>query len=344
MRMDNGKEPQEMNCLSTEKATQSPEEHIGRQVAGVRVVSAEDMPALSEIEETKGDYIIDGGILGKQEKAITYARPKHLKTMLELWKALCIATEKPFFDYQVKQGAVLYIGMEDTLYKLSNRVTKMKKHFPPAPNFDFTVLAPDNRNIPQIESLIKELKPTVLIIDPLTNLLKKEDKKEDVDALLKQLDILIGEYGISVILIHHARKGIQEETLESMRGSSVFTGWADTICKIVRVDSSKTKIRLDFESRHAIEEVDSLKLKFDRPECSFVEDALKLGEIQRKIREGLRENGGEMLLAGLKVELEDEASTRTIERAIKDMPDVTADIDSKDKRKRVLKLDLGGNN
>jgi len=346
MSMDNGQEPQEMNCLSTEKATQNPEDYIGRQVAGVLVVSAEEMPALSEIEETKGDYIVDGGILGKQEKAITYAHPKHLKTMLELWKALCIATGKPFFDYQVKQGAVLYIGMEDTLYKLSNRVTKMKKHFPPAPNFNFSVLTPDQRNVPQIESLIKEIKPNVVILDPLTNLLPKEDKKEDADALLKQLDGLIVQYGISIILIHHARKGSHEETMDGMRGSSVFRGWADTNCRIDRVDSSTTKIKLEFESRHAMEELDLLKLKFNRQECSFAEDAPLLGEIQKKIREKLRKAGGEMLLANLKVELEDEVSTstRTIERAIKDMVDVMVEIDPEDRRKRVLKLDLSGDN
>lgn len=157
-----------------------PEDILGHTVAGIQVVSPEEMPALSQIQEAKGDYVVAGGILGKQEKAITYSQPKHLKTMLEIWKGMCIATGKPFFDYEVKQGSVLYIGMEDTLPKLSNRVAKMKVHFPSMNEFNFAVLPHDKRHIMHVEGLIKELRPAATIVDPLTNLLRKEDKKEDV--------------------------------------------------------------------------------------------------------------------------------------------------------------------
>jgi RecA-family ATPase len=231
------------------KDTSSDGEHpVGEMVSGMWVVSGEDMPALSAYQEAKGDYIIAGGILGKQEKRITYAHPKHLKTMLEIWKGMCIATATPFFGYPVKQGRVLYVGMEDTLPKLSNRVEKMKQHFPPIDESKFTVLPTDKRNMLAIEALIIQLKPDVVMIDPLTNLLKREDKKEDVESLLKELDRLIEQYEISIILIHHARKG-KGETLDSMRGSSALTGWADTICRIDRRGNNKYKIKLDFEWR-----------------------------------------------------------------------------------------------
>jgi hypothetical protein len=311
---------------------------IGERIAGAWVVSGEDMPALSAIQETQGDYIISGGILGKQEKAITYAHPKHLKTMLEFWKGMCMATGTPFFDYQVKQGRVVYIGMEDTLPKLSNRFTKMKQHFPPLNDFVLTVLETGKRSVMQIESLIFELKPSAVIIDPLTNLLKKEDKKEDVEALLKQFDGLIERYSVSIILIHHARKG-KGETLESMRGSSALTGWADTICRIERRDNSKDRIKLDFECRHAVYEVEQLKLNFRREDCCFEEDATLVDDLQKKIEYKLISVGGQVTLAELKVQLEDEASLRTIERAIKGMHQVRIELDPQDRRKRIVKLD-----
>lgn len=330
----------EMGQNPDSKITSSDTEHpVGEMVSGMWVVSGEDMPALSAYQEAKGDYIIAGGILGKQEKRITYAHPKHLKTMLEIWKGMCIATGTPFFGYQVKQGRVLYVGMEDTLPKLSNRVEKMKQHFPPIDEFKFTVLPIDKRILLAIEALIIQLKPDVVMIDPLTNLLKREDKKEDVESLLKGLDQQIEKYGISLILIHHARKG-HGETLESMRGSSALTGWADTICRIDRRGNNKYKIKLDFECRHAAEEVEPINLNFRIEDCYFEEDTTLAGELQKEIRQELATAGGQMPLSVIKDKLEDKASSRTIERAINGMPDVIEEFDATDKRKRILRLNL----
>ncbi|MFC1918611.1 AAA family ATPase [Chloroflexota bacterium] len=323
----------------SDKAPLNAKEFVGEHVAGVWVVSGEDMPVLSTIEESQGNYIISGGILGEKEKAITYAHPKHMKTMLEIWKAMCIATGTAFFDYPTKPGRVIYIGMEDSLPKLSNRVAKMKKHFPSIHESSFTVLPTGMRSIPAIESLIIKIKPKVIIVDPLANLLKREDKKEDVESLLKEFDRLIEQYGISIIIIHHSRKG-KGETLESMRGSSALPGWADTICRIERRDQSKVKVKLDFESRHAVEEVDSLKLNFRREDCCFEEDTSLTSGLQKQIRQELIVAGGQMPLSELKLKLEDEASMRTIERAIKSMSDIQLEFDIVDRRKRIVKLDL----
>lgn len=312
---------------------------VGQMVAGIWVVSGEDMPTLAEYQEKRGDYVVEGGILGRQEKAITYADPKHLKTMVELYKGMCIATGTPFFGYPIKQGRVLYVGMEDTLPKLSKGVNAMKQHFPPIGQFQFTVLETDKRKVPEIEKLIVALTPTVVMIDPLGNLLKREDKKEDVEALLLQLDRLIEVYGISIVLIHHARKQ-KGETLESMRGSSALTGWADTICRIQRRDGKKDRIKLDFESRHAVEDLEPLKLNFNRTGCTFEEDVTLLIAMQSAIRQELLAVGGSMPMSDLVVKLEERASTRTIQRAVNAMPEVEEVLDSTDKRKRIVRLTL----
>lgn len=332
-------ERDERNNSQLEKPSFDTSKSVGEEIAGVWVVSGEDMPVLSTLEESQGNYIISGGILGEKEKAITYAHPKYMKTMLEIWKAMCIATGTPFFDYPVKQGRVVYIGMEDSLPKLSNRVAKMKKHFPPIHESRFTVLPTGMRNIIAIETLITKLQPKVIIVDPLTNLLKREDKKEDVESLLKEFDKLIEQYNLSIIIIHHARKG-KGETLESMRGSSALPGWADTICRIQRRDNSKTRIKLDFECRHAVEEVEQLKLNFSREEGLFVEDTTLVGDLQSKIQQALLAASGQMPLSELKVKLEEEGSLRSIERAVKGMATVRIEMDSEDRRKRILKLDL----
>lgn len=312
---------------------------VGQVVAGMWVVSGEDMPRLADYQEERGDYVVGGGILGVQEKAITYADPKHLKTMVELHKGMCIATGTPFFGYPVKQGRVLYVGMEDTLPKLSKRVNAMKRRFPPIGQFQFTILESDKRSMQEIEKLIVALQPMVVMVDPLGNLLKREDKKEDVEAVLLQLDRLIEVYGTSIVLIHHARKQ-KGETLDSVRGSSALTGWADTICRIQRRDGKKDRIRLDFESRHAVEELEPLRLNFVRKDCAFEEDATLLDATQAAIRQELLAAGGSIPMSDLCDKLDEKASTRTIQRAVGAMADVEEVVDSKDRRKKILRLTL----
>jgi hypothetical protein len=124
-----------------------------------------------------------------------------------------------------------------------------------------------------------------------------------------------------------------------MRGSSALPGWADTICKIDRVNKNKNKIRLDWESRHAEEDIDNLVLNFDKAKCSFTEDSGLLQYLQQKIRELLA--NGSMPLSEIVDELSDEASQRSIEKAINDMEDIQVTIDPKDKRKRILSLIAG---
>ena len=53
----------------------------------------------------------------------------------------------------------------------------MKQHFPPLHESKFTVLPTGMRSILAIESLIIKINPKVIIVDPLANLLKREDKK-----------------------------------------------------------------------------------------------------------------------------------------------------------------------
>ena len=114
-----------------------------------------------------------------------------------------------------------------------------------------------------------------------------------------------------------------------------------TICRIDRRDHNKVKIKLDFEARHAMQEVDTLKLNFRREDCYFEEDISLTGELQKTIRDELIKAGGQMPLSELKQNLEDEASLRTLERAIKSMLDIQLEFDPNDRRKRIVKLDIG---
>lgn len=291
---------------------------------------------------TNRPSLIAGGIMGREEKRITYALPKHLKTMEAMWEGFHIANGRSYLDFNVTQGKVLYIGLEGTLVKLRPRIIKMMENFPQESwdNFQFMLLKPGERNVQRVRELIEEHKPDLTIIDPLTNLLKKEDKKEDVEGLLDELDNLIETHHTAIHIIHHARKSRgREETLENMRGSTALPGWADCICRVSRVNNKKDKIRLSWETRYGEEELEDMALNFDRDRCSFNEDASKLPTIQTDIHHmgvQARIKGERLYISKIKEELEDKASERTIEKAIHSMEGVSVRIDEADHRKRYL--------
>ena len=303
----------------------------------------EDLPQTT----TSRPSHIAGGIMGHEEKRITYALPKHLKTMEAMVEGFHIAGGRSYLGFDVTQGKVLYIGLEGTLVKLRARIVKMMQNFPEESwgNFRFVILRPGERNVGRIEELIREHKPDLTIIDPLTNLLKKEDKKEDVDGLLNELDRLIDNCHTAIHIIHHAKKSRgREETLENMRGSTALPGWADCICRVSRVNNNKDKIRLSWETRYGEEELEDVVLNFDREKCSFSEDAGKLLGIRTDIARLMAEAGakGERLyISKVKEELEDKASERTIEKAINSLEGIAVRIDEIDRRRRYLEW---GNN
>jgi predicted ATP-dependent serine protease len=102
---------------------------------------------------------------------------------------------------------------------------------------------------------IEKVQPDVLIIDPVYKF--TSDSSESV--LLRftdNMDYLIQHYGLSLILVHHARKPGTTPTGEEInQGGSELRGpvleqWADGIIRITGELNSYDRT-LDFELRHA---------------------------------------------------------------------------------------------
>jgi len=307
------------------------------------VFSGRELIELEPSPEEARPALIDGGIMGERERRITYGMPKHHKTNVALWEAFHIASGSDYLGYNVSQGRVLYIGFEGNIHKLKKRIKKMTANFPDEclDNMHLTVLVAKERDLMQIESLMPEFRPAITIIDPLGRLLRKEDKKEDVESTLNAFDRMIESYGTAIHLIHHANKG-KQESLENMRGSTALPAWADTICRVARVNKLKDKVKLTWENRYAEEELEDMVLNFNRKECSFKEDITKVVGLQSQIISMLLQanaSGKRLYLSEVIVALDDRASDRTISKAINSIEEIEVDFDEADRRKRYLKGD-----
>jgi RecA-family ATPase len=107
-----------------------------------------------------------------------------------------------------------------------------------------------------LRTKISELRPEVVIVDPLVKFhYKDENSSSEMARILNRLRELIEDFGISIILIHHMGKN-EEGTA---RGSSAILGEYDAYIQIARGDLTQ---KIKFDLRHT-EPREDLQIRFN---------------------------------------------------------------------------------
>jgi hypothetical protein len=235
------------------------------------------------------------------------AKPKMRKSFFVLDLAICVSMEQDFLSLQTKQGAVLYVTLEDDSQRIQERSRLM---FPQhvadwqwADTLHFTYDCPrmDEGGLEAISNwhhdMIKDgHRPCFIAIDvfqrirPRTQ--KGQDKYEvDYDAV-GQIKTLSATLDTPIILVHHARKMDGTDTLDVVSGSQGIAGAADNIF-IIRKDKQGDMI---FEVLGRDVEPVTLLASFD--DCRWRVDDYEYEPMtrdQRQIKDFLQENGEKSL-------------------------------------------------
>lgn len=244
--------------------------------------------SLREILDQPPNYpktLVGGGLLYANTRMIIYGRYKSFKSMLSMDLAFALASGTSWlgFDSSPLGGSkVLYLQLElsEPLFRsrlsktwsfremlmegdLQKEVSERNLHF----WTQHWLKIDQPQGVAIIDHYLEEIRPDVLIIDPLYkvvtgNLLTVLDMQKLVDAL----DILIGKYGCSIILISHTRKGVMdmgEWGSDDLIGSFVFSAWADTVLKVERKGGDRLGIKFDVV-RHAEEELEPKEVHFNK--------------------------------------------------------------------------------
>lgn len=116
----------------------------------------------------------------------------------------------------------------------------------------------------ELEAEIVETRPQLVIIDPVYKCLTGDMlNAQAMTPVFDSLDRLIAKHGVSIVLIHHSRKGVanpKERHLdgdaEDMMGSILFSAWPDTVMRVKR-DKQELVFRVEFarEADSNIEDV-----------------------------------------------------------------------------------------
>ena len=104
-----------------------------------------------------------------------------------------------------------------------------------------------DKPLDNLDKLIEEVKPDVIIPDPLASFHEVDENESVMNVILGNLKRLQHKYGVAVILPHHetdkelyseGRRVPKEDSTARARGHSSITAWADTVLRVTCDDET----------------------------------------------------------------------------------------------------------
>ena len=210
------------------------------------------------------------GFWGRRSHGIVAGMPKCFKSTLVHDLIISVASGTNFLGrFPVEEpGPVLVIQNENADYIMKDRTEKIildrglvgeahrinRRHvqveFPPdlpitfINQQGFTLSNEDHRR--QIELLVQELKPVLVVFDPLYLMFEGDlNSSKDLNPVLNWLLSLKTDYHTSVLVVHHYNKGSQQGQLKGgarMAGSVMLYGWVESAWYITKVEEEEEPI------------------------------------------------------------------------------------------------------
>lgn len=191
------------------------------------------------------------GLWSDQAVGILGGEPKCCKSFLALDVAVSVASGAACLrQFPVRRtGKVLLFPAEDSLAVVRQRLegiaTAAQVGFAALPVEVITAPSlrldtPTDRQ--RLSHTVQQLRPLLLILDPLIRLHRlEENDATQIAALLSYLRELQRQFHLAVLLVHHARKDSHASRPgQALRGSSELHGWGDSNLYLRRKGSQLT--------------------------------------------------------------------------------------------------------
>lgn len=223
--------------------------------------------------------VIDG--LFQNGTYIFAGAPKVGKSFLMAQLAYHVATGKPLWGYEVHQGTVLYLALEDGHERLQKRMYRMfgvedvsKLHFA------ISAKQLGNGLDAQLEKFVREHPDTrLIIIDTLQKVRELSGETysyRDDYQIIGQLKQLADRFQLCMLIVHHTRKSPANDEFDRISGTTGIYGCADgafVLSKERRTDSTAT---LSISGRdqpdqciHLVRDEETLQWNFDHADTEL---------------------------------------------------------------------------
>jgi AAA domain len=245
------------------------------------------MREFAALKFTVPNLIVEGLVL-------LAGKPKVKKSWMALDIGLCVAGGRYVLgDRLCPKGTVLYLALEDSDRRLQGRMEKLLPRGDKWPaSFEYATRWPraDEGGVEKIDEWCeKNPNARLVVIDILARFRKpvtgKNIYSEDYTALSKLQELAV-KRSITILVIHHTRKGESEDPVEEISGTLGLSGSADAFLVLKRTGSGAV---LSGRGRD-LEDVD-LAVQFGENNCRWTiignASEVKRSEFRASIMEAL---------------------------------------------------------
>ena len=203
------------------------------------------LAALLAEEDEAEPWLVDH-LLTQGGLSLLNGKPGAGKTTFARDMALSVAQGKRWLGRNVTPGHVLFLALEEQKRQVKHHMQLMGATA--EDEITFYIEPMHDNPMATLASLIAQLTPTLVVIDPVARFLQCKDFNDyaQVSAALDPLIDLAHKAGTHVCLIHHARKG--EAGIDSYLGSTALAGSVDTNL-LLDVDASGRRILSTIKQR-----------------------------------------------------------------------------------------------
>lgn len=166
------------------------------------------------------------------------------------WKCLdiCISVcnGKTVLGFKTNKCDCSYFALEDSWYRLQNRLKKILGDEDIPENFHLQINCStlDNGLIEELENHLKEF-PNVklIIIDTFQKIRGSQSGKSDMYSNdyneVSKIKSFADKHKICIVLVHHLKKGKEDDVFEKINGSNGIAGAADTTIVLSKIKDKK---------------------------------------------------------------------------------------------------------
>ncbi len=208
--------------------------------------------------------------------------PKIGKSWMVLDIGLHVAKGIPIWNLPTRKGTVLYLALEDSLFRIQDRLNRLTDEAPGNLYFAIASGKLADTLCSQIEHFVSEHRDTVLVIIDTFQIVRNNgidtSYANDYDEVRK-LKALADNLKISLLLVHHLRKQGDSDPVNKLSGTTGISGAMDAIFIL---DVSKRHARgatlfctgRDIESRE-------MELNMSHESCAWelISDSLEKPEL-----------------------------------------------------------------
>jgi hypothetical protein len=186
------------------------------------------------VDHVLENVLVAGGVSG------VFAKPKVGKSTFARNLCLSVARGEDFMGMKTKKGECIYLALEEREEDIREDFRAIGADGSES-IYIYAASAPAE-GIAALCDLVRERKPTLVVIDPLFRLARIRDEKayaETYTALGPLIDVA-REIGTHVMFTHHAGKGMRADSVDSPLGSTAIGGVVSTLVVLKRTSNHRT--------------------------------------------------------------------------------------------------------